>query len=319
MKKRQLGKNGPLLTEIGLGTWAMGGPWQHGWGQQEEKDSIAAIRKSLEMGINWVDTAAVYGLGESEKVLAKALHGQRDSVFIATKCGLRWDDSGNVRRDSSPASIRSEVEQSLRRLRTDYIDLYQIHWPDKNVPIQKSWEEMTHLQEEQKVRFIGVSNYNLEEIRAAMEVSPVASLQSPFSLVNRYVEREILPFLEENGIGFLAYSPMQAGLLTGKFSPENVDSLDDGDWRKKNKYFQEPLLSRIIHFTDSLRPIAEKYGMELSQLALRWTLDSHPFIHTIAGARNPSQAASNSTSFPENPAEDMAKIEDIYRSIIKED
>lgn len=319
MKTRRLGKNGPEITEIGLGAWAIGGPWAHGWGPQDDKESIHAIHKSIESGINWIDTAAVYGLGHSEKILSKALQSfDRDTIFIATKCGLRWDSSGNIQRNSSPQSIRKEAEDSLRRLQTDYIDLYQIHWPDANHPIQKSWEEMTRLKEEGKVRYIGVSNYNVSEIERALEVSPVQSLQSPYSLVNRYVEEDIFSFLESKNIGFLAYSPMQAGLLTGKFTSEKIENLPADDWRKHNKYFKEPLFSKISGLTDALKSPAEDQGISLSQLALRWVLDNQKIVTSaIAGARNAHQAESNAKASQPLSDEVLQMIGHLYETHLK--
>lgn len=318
LKKRQLGKNGPEITEIGLGAWAIGGPWAHGWGPQNDHDSIKAIEESIKNGINWIDTAAVYGLGHSEKIIGKTIKHRRDKIFLASKCGLRWDNSGNIKRDSSPKSIRYEIEASLRRLNTEYIDLYQIHWPDTKTPIQKSWEEMTRLKEEGKVRYIGVSNYNLIQLKKALEISPIQSLQSPYSLVNRYLEKDIFPFLKEKEIGFLAYSPMQAGLLTGKFTKEKIQNLPEDDWRKKNPFFNDPLFTKINDLLIDLTPISKTLNMTLSQLSLRWVLDNQETVtSSIAGARNKEQATINAQAVSSISQEILEKIEHLYKNNLK--
>jgi len=290
METRQLGTNGPLLTEIGLGTWAIGGPWDWGWGKQNDKDSIAAIRRALELGINWIDTAAIYGLGHAEEVVAKAIEGRRKDVFLATKCGLVWDDRGRVKNNLHPESIRKEAEDSLRRLKTDVIDLYQIHWPDPNASLARAWETMVKLKKEGKVRYIGVSNFDVPQLKTCLKIAPVQSLQPPYHLLRREIEAEILPFCKENGIGVVVYSPMASGLLTGKFDPGR---LAPDDWRHKVSDFKEPKLSKIQAFVEKLRPIAERHGKTVGNLAVAWTLRNPAVTSAIVGARTVQQVEEN--------------------------
>ncbi len=290
MNTRQLGKNGPFLTEIGFGSWAVGGPWDWGWGKQDDRDSIAAIRRALDLGLNWIDTAAVYGLGHAEEVVARAVEGRRQEVFIATKCGLVWNDNGRVRNNLQPESIRREAEASLRRLKTDVIDLYQIHWPDPNASLRRAWETLVQLQKEGKVRYIGVSNFNVPQLKQCLKVAPVQSLQPPYSLLRREVEWEILPFCKENGIGVVAYSPMGSGLLTGKYDPNR---LARDDWRRKVSDFQEPEVTRILNFVEKLRPLAERHGKTVGQLAVAWVLMNPAVTSAIVGARNVRQVEEN--------------------------
>ncbi|GBD92881.1 general stress protein 69 [bacterium BMS3Abin05] len=290
MQTRQLGKDGPFLTEIGFGAWAIGGPWSWGWGRQDDADSIAAIHRALDLGINWIDTAAIYGLGHSEEVVAKAVEGRRDDVFIATKCGLVWDDRENVKNNLQPESIRKEAEASLRRLKTDVIDLYQIHWPDPNASVAKAWETMAQLKAEGKVRYIGVSNFDVPLLKKCLKIAPVQSLQPPYNLLKRKVESDILPFCRENDIGVLVYSPMASGLLTGKFDPNR---LAPDDWRRKSADFKEPGLSKRLDFVEKLRPIAEKHGKTVGNLAIAWTLMNPAVTSAIVGARTAQQVEEN--------------------------
>lgn len=311
---RKLGKQGPELTEIGFGAWAIGGPWAYGWGPQDDKDSINAIHAALDLGVNWIDTAAVYGLGHSEKIVGEAVKGRRDKVIIATKCGLVWDSNGNVRPNINPGSIKQEVEQSLRRLQTDYIDLYQIHWPDGKTPEEKAWEMMVKLKEEGKVRYIGVSNFNVEQMQKCLEIGHIDSLQPPYNMVRRKVEKEILPFCKENGIGVVAYSPMMSGLLTGKF---DINRLAEDDWRRKSPYFKEPFLSKVQHFLEKLQPIAEKYGKTVAQFSIGWVLQHPAITSAIVGARRPDQVEETvkGAGFSIEP-EDMKQIDQLLQDII---
>ena len=290
MLKRKLGKNGPELTTIGLGAWAIGGPWLWGWGKQEDADSVKTIQKSLELGVNWIDTAAVYGLGHSEEIVAKAIAGNRDNVFIATKCGLAWNSKGKTRFDSTPHNIRNEIEASLRRLNTDYIDLYQIHWPDPNTPVEKSWEAMIKLKEEGKVRYLGVSNYDVALMEKCERMCHIDSLQPPYNLLSRNIETDILPFCEKHGIGVIAYSPMHSGLLSGKF---DISKIAGDDWRNRGEEFKPDKLSKNLEFVESLKPIAEKYGKTVGQLAIAWVLKHSAVSAAIVGARRPEQAEEN--------------------------
>jgi len=286
MNQRKLGKNGPMLTEIGLGAWAIGGPWEWGWGRQDDRESIETIRKALDLGINWIDTAAAYGLGHSEEVVGNAVKGRRDEIFVATKCGLVWNEKGYVSRISRPESIMKEAEASLQRLKTDRIDLLQIHWPDTNVPVEESWETMVRLKEQGKVRYIGVSNYDSSLLEQCETVEHVNSLQPPYSLLDRNAESELLPWCREHGTGVVAYSPMRSGLLTGKFDKSR---LAEDDWRRKDRAFKEPHLSKNLAFVDELKPIAEKYGKTVAQLAIAWVLANPAVTSAIVGARRPWQ------------------------------
>lgn len=287
MEKRQLGFTDLHLTTIGLGTWAIGGGgWEFGWGDQDDAESIATIHRALDLGMNWLDTAAVYGLGRSEAVIGRALQGRRDQVIVATKCGLRWDDQGNVHRSSQPDSLREELENSLRRLQTDTIDLYQIHWPDENTPLEESWATLASFVQEGKVRYLGVSNFSVEQIKICQSIHPVASVQPPYSLLRREIEADLLPYCAEHNIGVVAYSPMESGLLTGSF---DIDSKDPDDWRRREARFQEPQLSRNLAFVDALRPIAERTGHTVAHLAVAWTLRKPVVTAAIVGARTVSQ------------------------------
>ena len=292
METRKLGRDGPELTIIGLGTWAIGGSWKYGWGPQDDRESIEAIRRALDLGVNWIDTAAVYGLGRSERVVGEAVRGQRDRVILATKCGLVWDEAHDVRHDLSPKSIRREVEASLERLQTDCIDLYQFHWPDTDTmaPVEESWGEMAKLKEEGKVRYCGVSNFDLNLLERCEAIHHVDSLQPPYNLLRRQVEEEILPYCQASGTGVIAYSPMHSGLLTGRFDPAR---LKEGDWRLGADAFTGGGLQRNLMFVDAIRPIAERHGKTVGQLAVAWVL-MHPAVTSaIVGARRPEQVAEN--------------------------
>ena len=293
IEKRKLGRNGPEITTVGLGAWAIGGPWVYGWGVQDDSESIQAIRKSLELGVNWIDTAAIYGYGHSEEVVCKALEGmRREEIIIATKCGLIPQETTPPVNDLSPASIRREVEASLRRLGTDYIDLYQFHWPDNRTqtPVEDSWAAMADLQKEGKVRWIGVSNFDVQLLQRCEAVCHVDSLQPPYSLLRREVEKEILPWCLDHGVGVIVYSPMQAGLLSGSFDPSRVA---EDDWRKRNPMFSGERLQKNLEFVDRLRPIAEKHGKTVGHLAIAWTLSNPAVTAAIVGARRASQAEEN--------------------------
>lgn len=306
MNRRILGKNGPALTEIGFGAWAIGGPWQFGWGKVDDQDSIVAIRKGLDAGINWVDTAAIYGLGHSEEVVGKAIKGMRDNVLIATKCGMIWDDRRNVKIHASGKSIRNEIEKSLKRLRIDYVDLYQIHWPDPGTEVEESWETMVTLKEEGKARYIGVCNYDKPLLERCGKIAPVQSLQPPYSLIRRQVEDELLPYCKKENIGVVAYSPMQAGILSGKF---DISKVADDDWRRSNRFYQEPRLSMALELVDKLKPIAKAYGKSVGQLVVAWVLNNPAVTSAIVGARFESQVSENvgAAGFTISP-EDISRI-----------
>lgn len=291
MRTRKLGNTELELSVVGLGTWAMGGGgWSYGWGPQDDRDSIRTIHRALDLGVNWIDTAPVYGLGHAEEIVGKALKGIRHEVIVATKCGLVWDESGNITANLSQESVRREVEASLRRLQTDYIDLYQIHWPNPEEQIEEAWEEMTRFVEEGKVRYIGVSNFSVEQMERVMRIHPIASLQPPYSLLDREIEQQILPFCKEHNIGVIVYSPLANGLLTGKWSKERLAQLPPDDWRRtKSPKFQEPLFSKILGFVEDLKAIAAEHGRPVSQLAIAWTLRREEVTAAIVGARRPDQ------------------------------
>ena len=309
MQTRKLGFSDLHLTIVGLGTWAIGGEWAYGWGPQDDAASIAAIRRALDLGINWLDTASVYGLGHSEEVVGKAIAGRRDEVIIATKCSLVWDENRKVGGRLKAESVRREAEASLRRLNVEVIDLYQIHWPNPDEDIEEGWGVIADLIKEGKVRYGGVSNFSVAQLRRVQPIHPVASLQPPYSMLRRGVEDELLPYCAANDIGVIAYSPMQAGLLTGKFTKERVESLPNGDWRKRSEEFQEPQLSVNLALVDKLRPIAERNGGTLAQLAIAWVLRRPELTAAIVGARRPSQIEETAQAGDwELSAEDIAEI-----------
>lgn len=291
LRTKQLGNSDLFITSIGFGSWAVGGPWAHGWSAQDDGDSIAAIHRALALGINWIDTAAIYGLGHSETVVARALaewHGPRPYVF--TKCGMVWDKDGKVDYSLKAASIRREIENSLRRLQVEQIDLYQIHWPvDEMTETEEGWAELAKLQKEGKVRWIGVSNFSAEELRHAQAIAPIASLQPPYSLIKRDIEEEVLPFCETENIGVIAYSPMASGLLTGAMTRDRAAKLPEDDWRKRNAEFQEPKLTQNLQLVERLRKVGARRGLTPGQVAIAWTLRHSVVTGAIVGARNAKQ------------------------------
>jgi len=290
MQTRQLGTTGLQLTTIGLGTWAMGGgDWKFSWGPQDDTESIRTIHRALELGINWLDTAPVYGLGHCEEVVGRALSGMRHRPLVATKCERCWDEAGRIVPRLKRESIRAEVEASLRRLGVDVIDLYQIHWPQPDEDIEEGWEAIADLIRAGKVRFGGVSNFNLTQLQRVHANHPVASLQPPYSMLARAVETELLPYCAEQGIGVIAYSPMQKGLLTGKVTPAWIASLPPDDHRRNDPKFQEPQLSANLTLVESLGEIAAANGKTVSQLAIAWVLRRPEVTAAIVGARRPEQ------------------------------
>lgn len=290
MKTRKLGWTDLNLSIIGLGTWAIGGgKWKFSWGPQDDRDSISAIQRALELGINWIDTAAVYGLGHSEEIVRKAIRGLRKKPIIATKCERVWDKDGNISGRLKKKSIRSEIEASLKRLKIEVIDLYQIHWPEPDEDIEEAWTTLGDLIKEGKIRYGGVSNFNLQQLKRVQPIHPVASLQPPYSMLERGIEKKILPYCSANNIGVVTYSPMQKGLLTGKFSRERVKNLPKDDHRGRDPRFQEPELSANLNLVEHLRSIAEKSGRTVAQLAIAWVLRRPEVTAAIVGARHPSQ------------------------------
>jgi aryl-alcohol dehydrogenase-like predicted oxidoreductase len=291
MQTRRLGNSDMHITPIGFGAWAIGGGgWAFAWGSQDDADSIAAIREALDLGINWIDTAAVYGLGHSEEVVAKALEGVKDRPFVFTKCARVWDANRQIGKSLKAANIRRECEDSLRRLKVERIDLYQVHWPEPEEDIEEGWQAMVKLKEEGKVRWIGVSNFSAEQMEQVSKYGPITSLQPPYSMIRPEVEESILPYCLANNIGVIAYSPMASGLLTGAMTRERIASLPADDWRKeKNKHYQEPLLSRNLRLVDLLKSIGSRHGKTAGEVAIAWVLRLPAVTGAIVGARRPGQ------------------------------
>jgi len=292
MQTRPLGNSDLHITPIGFGAWAIGGgDWQFGWGDQDDADSIASIHRALELGINWIDTAAVYGLGRSEEVVARALaqwSGPRPYVF--TKCGMVWDDNRRVDYSLHAASVRRECEASLRRLKVDTIDLYQVHWPaDDPAETAEGWHELAALQREGKIRWIGASNFNLDELQAVQHIAPVTSLQPPYSLIRREAEIELLPYCLSQRIGVICYSPMASGLLTGAMTRDRITAFPLNDWRTRSPEFQEPKLSLNLAVAHHLREIGQRHGLSAGAAAVAWVLRNPAITGAIVGARNPGQ------------------------------
>jgi aryl-alcohol dehydrogenase-like predicted oxidoreductase len=310
MKTRELGNTGEALTVLGLGTWAIGGEWQYGWGPQDDEESIAAIHRALDLGIKWIDTAPAYGLGHSEEVVGRAIAGVRDEVFIATKCSRVWDEgSPSVYGRLTAESVRQEAEASLRRLSVDTIDLYQIHWPDPDAQIEEGWSAIADLIQAGKVRYGGVSNFSVAQLERIRPIHPVASLQPPYNMIRRGIEDDLLPYCAEHGIGVVVYSPMQSGLLTGKYDRARIEDLPDGDWRKDSRPFTEPQLSANLELVERLRSIAERNRRTLPQLAIAWTLRRPEVTAAIVGARRPSQIEETAQAADwQLSGEDLAEI-----------
>jgi aryl-alcohol dehydrogenase-like predicted oxidoreductase len=294
MQVRTLGNSDLKITPVGYGAWAIGGSgWQFAWGPQDDNDSISAIHRSLELGVNWIDTAAVYGLGHSEEVVGRALKSWRGPrPYVFTKCVRRLDESGQLRTILKSASIREEVESSLRRMGVDVIDLYQIHWPPNpdSADLEEGWSTMAELKREGKVRWIGVSNFNVDQLKRAAAIAPITSLQPRYSLIHREVEAEILPYCQGYSIGVIVYSPMGSGLLTGAMTRERISNLPDDDWRRRHADFNEPNLSRNLELVDLLEKIARNHGRTPGEVAIAWTLQNPAVTGAIVGARNSKQA-----------------------------
>jgi aryl-alcohol dehydrogenase-like predicted oxidoreductase len=294
MQTKQLGNSDLHITPVGYGAWAIGGSgWQFAWGTQDDADSIAAIHRALELGVNWIDTAAVYGLGHSEEIVAEAIRTWRGpKPYIFTKCSRLWDENGMLHGNLQADSIQREVEASLRRLNADVIDLYQIHWPPNpdSPELEEGWSKLADLKREGKVRWIGVSNFNVNQLKRAQAIAPVTSLQPPYSLIHREVEEDILPFCLREGIGVIVYSPMASGLLTGAMTRERAAALPKDDWRRKHPDFNEPKLSRNLALVEQLREIGKRHGRSPGEVAIAWTLRNPAVTGAIVGARNARQA-----------------------------
>ena len=293
MKLRKLGRSDLHLTPVGLGTWAMGGgDWKFGWGPQDDTQSIRTIHEALDLGINWLDTAPVYGLGHCEDVVGRALRelkGRRP--ILSTKCERCWDEERQIIPRLKRASIRREIEDSLRRLGVDAIDMYQIHWPQPDEDIEEGWSAIAELVKEGKVRWAGVSNFNVAQLKRLQPIHPVAFLQPPYSMLNRGIEAELIPYCEAHDIGIIPYSPMQKGLLSGKVTQAWVDALPVSDHRRADPQFNEPLLARNITLNGGLRTIASHLGTTPAELAIAWVLRQPRVTSAIVGARKPGQIA----------------------------
>ncbi len=290
MDTKKLGQSDLDITPIGVGAWAIGGGgWQFGWGPQDDRESIDAIRAAIDAGMNWIDTAAVYGLGHSEEIVAQALEGMAKKPYVFTKCARIWGEDRIIGKSLKADSVRRECEGSLKRLKLDVIDLYQVHWPEPDEDIEEGWTELAKLQQEGKVRWIGVSNFNAAQMARAQAIAPITSLQPPYSLVQREGETEILPYAAAHNIGVIVYSPMKNGLLSGRMTKERVGAFPEDDFRKRSPYFQEPRLSATLQLVEELKPLAAKYDATPGELSIAWTLHHPAVTGAIVGLRNAGQ------------------------------
>lgn len=287
---RTLGNSDLKLTPIGFGAWAIGGGnWEYAWGPQDDKESVDAIHRALDLGVNWIDTAAIYGLGHSEEVVAKALKAASHKPYVFTKCSMRWHKNRSIYRSLKAPSLAEEIESSLRRLGVEAIDLYQVHWPMPEEELEEGWETLAKFKEQGKLRWIGVSNFNVEQMKRAQKIAPITSLQPPYSMLRRAIEEEILPFAQANNIGVINYSPMVSGLLTGKMTAERVAALPADDWRRKGVEFNEPRLSRNLKLVELLRQIGSGHNVQPGVVAVAWTLHHPAITAAIVGGRSAAQ------------------------------
>jgi aryl-alcohol dehydrogenase-like predicted oxidoreductase len=287
---RTLGNSDLHLTPIGFGAWAIGGGnWDYGWGPQNDNESIEAIHRALDLGVNWIDTAAIYGLGHSEEIVARALKTSSHKPYVFTKCSMRWHADRSIWRSLRADSLVEEIEASLRRLGVDAIDLYQIHWPMPETEIEEGWETLARFKEQGKLRWIGVSNFNVEQVKRAQKIAPITSLQPPYSMLRRAIEQEILPFTQANNIGVINYSPMVSGLLTGKMTAERVAAMPADDWRRKGVEFNEPRFSRNLRLVELLREVGAGHNVQPGVVAVAWTLHNPAITAAIVGGRNAAQ------------------------------
>jgi aryl-alcohol dehydrogenase-like predicted oxidoreductase len=322
MQTRKLGNSDLNITPLGFGAWAVGGGgWEYAWGPQDDKDSIEAIHQALELGVNWIDTAAVYGLGHSEEVAARAMKEWRGArPYVFTKCVLTWDRSGKITPNFSAKSIREECDVSLRRLQVSVIDLYQMHWPpvDNGPGLEEAWQTMASLQKEGKVRWIGVSNFDAAQIKRAQKIAPVTSLQPPYSMLRRQVEEETLPHCLPQGIGVISYAPMLSGMLTGAMTRERAAALPPDDFRSRNPEFREPKLSKNLELVEVLKKIGARHGRSAGEAAIAWVLRHPAITGAIVGARNAKQAEGvfRTADFRLTP-EEIAEIEKASSSLAK--
>jgi aryl-alcohol dehydrogenase-like predicted oxidoreductase len=291
MQKKRLGNSDLELTPVGVGAWAMGGGgWAFAWGPQDDDESIAAIHRALDRGVNWIDTAAVYGLGHSEEVVARALEGRSQRPYVFTKCERVWNEKREISKSLKGDSIRRECEASLRRLKMEAIDLYQIHWPEPDEDIEEGWETLNRLKEEGKVRWIGVSNFNASQMERIRHLGPITSLQPPYSAVSPEIEESILPYCQAHGIGVIVYSPMKSGLLTGKMTRERVAAMPEDDFRRRALAFQEPNLTRNLALADAMKEIGARHGRSAGETAIAWVLRHSAVTAAIVGMRSAEQA-----------------------------
>jgi aryl-alcohol dehydrogenase-like predicted oxidoreductase len=287
---RKLGNSDLQLTPIGFGAWAIGGGnWEFAWGPQDDDESITAIHRAIELGVNWIDTAAIYGLGHSEEIVGRALKGASRKPLVFTKCSMRWYEDRTIYRSLKADSLQAELEGSLKRLGVETIDLYQIHWPNPEEEIEEGWETLARFKEQGKVRWIGVSNFSVEQMKRAQAIAPITSLQPPYSMLRRAIEEEILPFAQDNGIGVINYSPMSSGLLTGSMTAERVAAFPVDDWRRKAAEFNEPRLSRNLRLVELLREIGNGHGVSPGVVAVAWTLRHPAITAAIVGGRSAQQ------------------------------
>jgi len=290
VRTTRLGATGLEISRVGFGAWAIGGAeYDWGWGEQDDEQSIAAIHRAIELGVNWIDTAAQYGFGHSEEVVGRALAGLDERPFVFTKGGQPEGPNRTTLQTLKRDSLRRECEASLRRLGAEAIDLYQIHWPIPDEEIEEGWAALVELKEEGLVRHIGVSNFSVEQLRRAQAIAPVETLQPPYSLLDREVEEAILPFCEREGIGVIVYSPMASGMLTGKMTRERIEGLPDDDWRRRSDRFREPQLSRNLELVERLKRVGERHGVSPGAVAVAWTLRNPAVDGAIAGFRRPDQ------------------------------
>jgi aryl-alcohol dehydrogenase-like predicted oxidoreductase len=309
---RTLGNSDIQITPVGVGAWAIGGgDWQYAWGPQDDSESIAAIHRAPDLGINWIDTAPIYGLGHSEEVVGRAVKSTSHKPYIFTKCSMRWRNDRSICNSLKAASLAEEVEASLRRLAVETIDLYQVHWPNPDGEIEEGWEALARLREQGKIRSVGVSNFSVEQMKRAMKIAPITSLQPPYSMLRRGIEAEILPFAQANDIGVINYSPMLSGMLTGKMTAERAAAMPANDWRHRNVEFSEPRLSRNLQLVEMLRQIGNAHGVTPGVVAVAWTLHHPAITAAIVGGRSAQQVEETSAALT------FRLSEDEYGKIVK--
>jgi aryl-alcohol dehydrogenase-like predicted oxidoreductase len=291
MEKRRLGTSDMEITPMGVGAWAMGGGgWKFSWGPQDDAESVAAIHTALDAGVNWIDTAAVYGLGHSEEVVARALDGRADKPYVFTKCELVWNERREISGCLKADSVRRECEASLRRLKLETIDLYQIHWPDPDADIEEAWTTLAKLREEGKVRWIGLSNFNAAQMERCRKIAPIASLQPPYSAISPEAERQTLPYCQRHDIGVIVYSPMKSGLLAGTMTRERVANFAPDDFRRTAPAFRDPQLGHNLELAELMKRIGERHGRSAGEVAIAWTLRHPAVTAAIVGMRSAAQA-----------------------------